>query len=184
VIQALGTIGDPAARPAVRPFLKDREERRRLSAAGAAAALRDTSSVPVLAALLSDSLLTVRSAAYEALRQFGASSIRPVADRLRADGCPRRVAHVRALAKVAAALADSSDALSLDARYVARQTLLAELERRSARAAASRAAAVEGLIALGDEETLAAVRMRMADEPDALVQRTFSEAMKRRETEE
>jgi len=46
---------------------------------------------------------------------------------------------------------------------------------------AARAAAVEGLIGLGDDETLAFVRLNMKDEYDPLVRRTYEHAIREKE---
>ncbi len=173
VIGTLGQIGDRAAIGGVRPFLSDPEERRRLAAVGALAALRDTASIEGLVARLADPLLTVRSAAASALPQFGATTVEPLC-RVLATPCAQRAVRVRALGRAAVALRDSTDARSLQARGLARRMLMAEFDRPLGESpAAARAAAVEALVGLGDEETLAFVRLRMQDEADPLVRRTY-----------
>jgi hypothetical protein len=42
---------------------------------------------------------------------------------------------------------------------------------------AARAAAVEALMTLGEDETVAFVKLRMLDEPDPLVRRTYELAL-------
>jgi len=172
-IGALGQIGDRAGAEAVRPFIADGEERRRIAASDAAAVLLDTLAVPALVARLSDPLLTVRAAAMAALRRFGAAGVAPLCASLGQAG-EHRVAKMRTLGALAVALRDSSDARSLTARAAARRALLAELERPiDETLPAARASAVEALLRLGDAETSRLVRLRMEDEFDPLVRRTF-----------
>jgi len=176
VLEALGKIGDPAAAPAVRPFLEDERERPRIAAARALAALRDTASVAALAARLSDPALTVRSAASRALARLGPPSVEPLCRGLEARADQRSL-RLRTLGHIAASLVDSTDVASLQARARARRCLMDELDHSpGAGPPAARAAAVAGLWALGDEETRAFVRRRMLDEADPLVRRTFEAA--------
>jgi HEAT repeat protein len=175
VIQALGKIGDPAAAPAVRPFLRDKLERRRIVTCVAIAALKDTTSVGTLTELLGDPILTVRAAALQAVRSFGTAAAEPLAQRLA--GSPRnRDVAVQTLGRVAIDLKEKSDPASLRARGLARRTLAAELDRTGVRDALCRASAVTTLLKLGGPETLDLVRARMADEYDPLVLRAFEKA--------
>jgi hypothetical protein len=179
VIATLGLIGDPAARPAVRPFLRDVGERRRLAAVGATAALKDTRSLPVLAECLGDPLLTVRSAAATALIGFGGVAVDPVCAGLTAGGDQRAV-RLRTLGRIAGALRDSTSQGALQARARARRALMDALDLPLGQTLAdARAAAVEGLMGLGDAETVSFVRLRMKDEYDPLVKRTFEVAEER-----
>lgn len=82
IIGALGGIGDLAAAPDVRLFLKDELERRRIAAINGLAALRDTVAVPALVTMLEDPVFTVRSAAHNSLKRFGAAAVDPLCDRL------------------------------------------------------------------------------------------------------
>ncbi len=142
LISALGNIGDPAARPAVRPFLHDAKERRRLASTVALAALKDTLSIPDLVLLLDDPMLTVRSAAYTALGAFGAEAVEPLVARLQDAGAPARpVAHrsllVRTLGQITCAIPDTAGAQALAARAVGRKALMAELDRAAGSMAGS-----------------------------------------------
>jgi HEAT repeat protein len=173
IIRALGRIGDPEVSSVLRPFLRDEQERRRIYAVAALASLKDTAAVETLTRLLADPLLTVRAAAFSALRSLGAPAVVPIVDRLENDP-PQRSALVRTLGRVAVSLRDSVDVPSVQARAVARRTLMAELDRSiDARDAPTRAATVAALVGLGGPETLDFVRLRMQDESDPLVLRTF-----------
>ena len=176
VIGTLGLIGDPAARPAVRPYLRDAAERRRLAAIGAVAALKDTLSLPALAERLGDPMLTVRSAAASALIGFRDLAVDPICASLAAGGDQRAV-RLRTLGRIAVALRDSTGAAALEARSRARRALMSALDAPLAESLPdARAAAVEGLMGLGDDETLAFVRLRMRDEFDPWVKRAFEVA--------
>ncbi len=199
VIQALGNIGDRAARPALRPFLGDAKERRRIAAIVALQALRDTMSVPVLATMLDDPELTVRSAASAALVSFrsaaaaslaggsaspGPRSREELTGAVRTGGAGARPASVpgaapaqralrlRTLGRIGAGYADSTGEASVAARGLARRELMAVLEPPDSDPAV-RSAAVESLGRLGDPETMAFLRLRMRDETDPLVRRTW-----------
>jgi HEAT repeat protein len=173
VIQALGRIGDPAAAASVRPFLADELERRRIAACVALSALKDTTSIPLLVERLDDPILTVRAAASAGLRAFGSEAIGPLAQRLSRPGPERSVA-VETLGAIAVALKDSAATASLDARSLARRTLMAELDRAIASAdAPGRAAAVAALLDLGEPEMREYVRLKLLDESDPLVKRTY-----------
>ena len=178
-VHALGRIGSLDGAPAVRPFVSADEERRRIYALAALASMRDSVSIPEIAGALSDPLLTVRAAALRALRPFGAAAAGPLCAQL-ARKSGHRLAQVRALGELAVALRDSSDAASLAARRCARRALMAELERPlEASAPATRAAAAEALLALGDQETRDEVRRMLVDESDPLVWRTYELALER-----
>lgn len=184
IIQALGRIGETEVagrdvRAALRPLLRDGQERRRIYTAAALRALADTTAIPALVALLDDPQLTVRAAAHSALRGFGAAAVSAIEARLAQDPA-HRATLVRTLGRVAAALRDSSDAVSLTARGLARGTLLGELRRRP-QVAAARAAAVDALVALGGQATLREVELQLADESDPLVRRTYELALAREE---
>ena len=104
---------------------------------------------------------------------MGAPAVVPIVDRLENDP-PQRSALVRTLGRIAVSLRDSVDVPSVRARAVARRTLMAELDRSiDARDAPTRAATVAALVGLGGPETLDFVRLRMQDESDPLVLRTF-----------
>jgi HEAT repeat protein len=173
ILDALGKLGDPAAAPAVRRFLEDDVERRRIYAAAALAELKDAASAGALTERLSDPALTVRAAASRALRRLGPVSVEPICRSLE-EGAERRAIRLRTLGGIAAALADSTGEESLHARARARRCLMDELDRPPGTSPpAARAAAVESLWGLGDDETRAFVRLRMLDEPDPLVRRTY-----------
>lgn len=139
ILQALGKIGDPAAAPAVRPFLQDEEERRRIVAAEALALLRDEAALPALVERLGDPWFTVRSAALLAVGTFGARAVPELIGALEADrdrGSTRRgggdetldrVHTISALGLIVGLLADSTDAVSRKARDQAVATLFTEL---------------------------------------------------------
>lgn len=204
LIRSLGVIGDGRASASIRPFLGDAQERRRICAVDALKSLRDTASIPLMIELLEDPMLTVRSAASAALISFGAEPVSAIAARLedsdagwkqpsgtqqnevRRSGpeCNRMI-RVHTLGRIAASLADSTGAADMEARAVARRTLLGELQRFQAgtarlsdtsmrASAAARAAAVEALLSLGDGDTAHLVRLHMENEPHPLVQRTYS----------
>lgn len=175
VIQALGRIGDPAASPVLRPYLADKQERRRIVTCVALAALKDTISMPALCARLGDPLLTVRAAAHQALRSFGAASVAPLVARL--GGTPgNRDVTVQTLGRVAVDLKEATDPAAKRARAAARRTLAAELDRTGQEDALCRAAAVSALLKLGEPEMLELVRCRMLDEYDPLVLRTYEKS--------
>jgi HEAT repeat protein len=180
-IESLGMIGDRAGAPAVRPFVRDEKERRRIYSLAALASLKDSTSVPALVAALSDPLLTVRSAAKSALQSFGAYAIPPLCASLGQAG-EHRIAKLHTLGALTAALADSTDAESLAARSQARRALMANLDRPiSETLPAERAAALDALLRLGDAETAAFVRLKMLDESDPLVRRAYDRALERKE---
>ena len=182
VIQALGNIGDAAARPAIRPFLRDAKERRRIVSVVALQALKDTVSVPALAAMLDDPALTVRSAASAALGSFRAVAAATLAETALPGTAPsQNVLRLRTLGRIGVSFADSTKGAGVEARGLVRRTLMAVLDRPDPDPAA-RAAAVESLGRLGDPETLAFLRLRMRDETDPLVLRTWERA--RRQAEE
>ncbi len=96
-----------------------------------------------------------------------------------------RMVWIRTLGRIAVSLADSIGTADIEARAIARRALVQELQRYPGAAGdpratvatlsdgASRAAAVEALLALEDEETARIVRLHMEDEPDPLVRRTY-----------
>ncbi|MBD3236211.1 MAG: hypothetical protein GF330_05885, partial [Candidatus Eisenbacteria bacterium] len=134
IIHALGRIGETEVegldvRAALRPMLRDAQERRRIYTAAALRALRDTVAIPALVDLLEDRQLTVRAAAHAALRRFQAAAIPDLVAGLEA-ASSHRATIVRTLGRAAEALRDSTDAVSLTARGAARRALLAELQRR------------------------------------------------------
>ncbi|MFH1144186.1 MAG: HEAT repeat domain-containing protein [Candidatus Eisenbacteria bacterium] len=181
VIQSLGMIGDRAAAPDIRPFLEDREERRRIASVVALAALRDTFALPAMVACLNDSCLTVRAAAAAAIAGFPAPAAGLLIDGLSGGaggtGPARRSAWVETLARVASALADSAGA----GAAAARRALVDEFTGPAgARTAWVRAAAVRALIASGDLETIALVGRRIEGEGDPLVLRTYRLALEAR----
>jgi HEAT repeat protein len=189
LLQALGSIGDGAAAPAIRPFLDDPGERRRIQAAVALAALNDSLAIPSLVDLLDDDILTVRSAASRALVAFGAAAVAPLASRVVArqpsilppravPGVAHCALHLRTMGQIAAAIPDSADAASRQARGVARRALMQALDAFSGPFPAERAAAAEGLLRLADSETQAFVRLRMLDETDALVRGVFQRGLR------
>lgn len=179
VINALGTIGDPLAALAIRPFLRDGVERRRLQAVVALAALRDSTAVSAITDLLADRALTVRSAASRALNSFGAAAIPPLVASLsgRSAGVAIRL---RTLGAIASAIPDSAGPGALRARGTARRVLMEMLEDSAA--AAERAAAIEALLRFPDQETAAFVRLHMLDEDDPLVRGTFRRGFRASET--
>lgn len=192
IISALGKIAEPEAAQSLRPFLKDGDERRRIYTVTALASLRDTASVGSFVDLLEDPLLTVRSAASRALCGFGATAVEPICRKMQPGGDRRGseqpgrgqwAIRIHTLGRIAVALRDSTDGCSLRARARARRVLMAELDGPSDGSheeslAAARAAAVCALVELGDPETLAFVRLRMEDEFNPLVRRTYENALK------
>jgi HEAT repeat protein len=172
VIQALGNIGETAARPAIRPFLKDAKERRRIVSVVALQALQDTASVPALAAMLDDPALTVRSAASAALVSFRAVAVPSLIE----TALSQNVLRLRTLGRIGVSYADSTGGAVVEARGRVRRELMATLDRPDGDPAA-RSAAVESLGKLGDPETLAFLRLRMRDETDPLVRRTWDRAV-------
>jgi len=189
LIGALGRIGDVAAAPSVRLFLTDESERRRIATVSALAALKDTAAVPSLAKLLEDPVFTVRSAAFTALKRFGAAAVEPLCEQLAwndqhsgpTSQLPRSI-QIEALGRLAVALRDSTDRVSLLARNRARSRLMKELDQLLDLGdfPGARAAAVEALVELGDEETLRFVRLRMVDEFDPLVLRSYERVLEAR----
>jgi HEAT repeat protein len=183
VIEALGKIGDAKAAPALRPFLRDAQERRRIQTAVALAALRDTTATDRIAEQLDDPLLTVRAAASAALVGLGPPSAGAVLARL-----DRRAAHrplgLRTLGRLAASLKDREDPASARARQQIAAALLAEITDLSRPAAGdpqSRAAAVEAILAFDLAEMTGVLRARMAAENDPLVRRTYEWGTRRSE---
>ncbi len=175
-IQALGTLGDPAAASSIRPFLADSLERRRIVACVALAALKDTTSVGRIAALLDDPLLTVRSAALAAVVSFGAAAVDPLVARSAVQPTHRAIL-TQTLGRIAAALRDQTDAPSRKAFVASRTALLAELDRSTGEAdAPARAAAVSFLMGLGEPALLDRVARKMSDEKDPLVRRAYERA--------
>lgn len=175
-IQALGKIGERSCAPRLRPYLTDRVERRRIITVGALAALKDTAAVALLVERLAgDPFLTVRSAASNALRGFGGAAVAPLCDRL-ARGGDHRHALTQTLGRIAVALKDAVEPAAVQARGSARRTLMAELDASPSilAGAGSRAAAVEALLKLGEEEMRAFVDARMLDETDPLVKRAYA----------
>jgi len=178
MLYALGRIGDLEASRTLRSFLAHDSERIRINAVRALAALKDSAAAGLLSDRLSDSILTVRAAASDGLQRLGTASITPLCESLDA-GATQRAIRIRTLGKLAFALRDSSDAASLVARSRARRVLMAALDASSeAEPPAARAAAVEALMKLGEEETIAFVTLRMLDEHDPLVRRMYELAMK------
>jgi hypothetical protein len=172
VIQALGNIGDTAARPAIRPFLKDAKERRRIVSVVALQALKDTASVAAMAAMLDDPALTVRSAASAALVSFRAAAVTTLVNATPSQNALR----LRTLGRIGVSYADSTEGAGVEARGFARRALMAALDPPDPDPAV-RSATVESLGKLGDPETLALLRLRMRDETDPLVLRTWERAL-------
>ena len=188
LIGALGRIGKIETAPDIRLFFKDENERRRIAAVSALSALRDTAAVPGLVDLLEDPVFTVRAAAHNALKRFGAAAVDPLCDRLSWNdehgvgqggrAVPRGI-QIRTLGDLAVALRDSTDRISLASRARARKVLMEELDKAFAHYdhPGARAAATEALVKLGDPETLSYVRLRMTDEFDPLVKRSYARAV-------
>jgi HEAT repeat protein len=172
VIQALGNIGDTAARSAIRPFLKDAKERRRIVSVVALQALEDTASVATLAVMLDDQALTVRSAASAALASFRSSAVATLVNTPPSQNALR----LRTLGRIGVSYADSTQGAGVEARGIVRRALMAALDPPDPDPA-MRSAAVESLGKLGDPETLAFLRMRMRDETDPLVRRTWERTL-------
>jgi hypothetical protein len=173
ILDALGKIGDIASGDAIRPFLENEGERRRIYAAVALAALDDTTSTEALVSRLRDPVFTVRAAASRALVRLGAASVGPLGASLESRP-EQRAVQLRTLGGIGIALKDSTDERSVLARALVRRTLMAELDRPPGESApATRAAAVEALMRMGGEETRDFVGLRMLDEPDPLVRRTY-----------
>ncbi|MDM7915039.1 MAG: hypothetical protein QUU85_07195, partial [Candidatus Eisenbacteria bacterium] len=82
---------------------------------------------------------------------------------------------LRTLAEIAAELPKPGTAEAMRARARVREILMNGLERPAGEMerSADRAAAVRGLLRLGDEPTVAFVDLRMQDESDPLVRRTY-----------
>jgi HEAT repeat protein len=176
IIQALGTIGDPAAAPSIRPFLGDPVERRRIAACVALGALKDTTSVGAMTALLDDSQLTVRSAASAAIVPFGTVAVDPLVAHLGAAPAHPAVA-TRTLGTIAAGLRAKDDAGSRKGLAGCRTALLTELDRSIAPAdPAARAAAVTALMGLNDPAVRDRVAGKMQGEADPLVRRAYERA--------
>ena len=218
LIQALGKLDEPAAATAIRLFLTDPMERRRIVTVEALQALKDDESIPGFVALLSDPYFTVRSAAMSGLVSFRERSVaeivevlersregEPVAGAAGAAPSLDRVHTVLTLGLIAGALADSTDHASVDARERAVKTLFAELKAARARLesegaadsedaggpgtsaksertvggdvgddpAAVAAAAVRGLLSVGDEEIVAEVGAQVVEIDAPLVTRTW-----------
>jgi HEAT repeat protein len=174
IIHALGRIEDRAAAPAIRPFLLDEDERRRIYSLAALASLSDTTALPGIAARLDDSLLTVRAAASAALTTLGRPAVAPLVGLLAAAPEHPAIA-VHTLGRIAVALRDSTARRDLLARGEARRILMDVLSRPAGESLpAARAAAVRALVELGDDATLSFVRLRMEDEYDPLVLRTYA----------
>jgi len=198
LIGALGAIKSPASAPAVRPFLRDPLERRRIVALGALRDLKDSTAVPQIVTLLGDPVFTVRGAAREVLRGFGAAAVGPLCAELARvaldPGSPGAGTSSAALAaqprialhtlgNVAGALRDSTSAPAVTARGLARRTLMEALDTPALTGAPqARAAAIEALAGLGGEPTLGFLRLRMQDEGDPLVRRTYERALAAEET--
>jgi HEAT repeats len=188
IIGALGGIGDLDAAPDIRLFLKADSERRRIAAINGLRALKDTTAVPALVTMLEDPVFTVRSAASNGLKPFRAAAIDPLCDRLlwndehgaadKGDALPRGI-QIRTLGDLTVGLRDSTDRASLAARARARKTLMGELDKvfDYYDHPGARAAAVDALIRLEDEETRRFVALRMVDEFDPLVKRMYEKAM-------
>lgn len=174
-IQALGKIGERSCAARLRPYLGDPLERRRIVTVAALAALKDTAAVPLLVERLAgDPILTVRSAASNALRGFGGAAVPGLRDRLAGDP-DHRAALVQTLGRIAVALKDATDPPAVGPRGTARKVLMNEFDRPGdGRGAPARAAAVETLLKLGGEEMRSFVDARMLDETDPLVKRTYA----------
>ncbi len=181
VLHALGQIGDRESAQKVRPFLVDEDERRRINAVGALASMKDSASAPELVERLSDAILTVRAAASGALKGLGTPSVEPLRASLES-GADQRAIRLRTLGEIAHALRDSVGERSLVARSRARRALMAELDAApESTTPAARAAAVEALMTLGEPATIEYVELRMLDEVDPLVRRTYEIARRAHE---
>ncbi len=190
LIRALGQIGEVEAAPSVRSFLKDDNQRRRLASVSALAAMKDTAAVPSLVMMLEDPVFTVRSAAFTALKWFGASAVGALCELVawsdqndNKDSGGTRAIQIQTLGRLAVSLRDSTDRVSLLARSRARTMLMSELDNlpNGGDFPGARSAAVEALVELGDEETLRFVRLRMIDEFDPLVRRSYEWALQANE---
>lgn len=178
ILEALGKIGDLEAAPALRPFLDDRDERRRIQATAGLKALRDTTSVSDLVDLLHDSEMSVRSAALSAVVAFGGVSVPPLLKRLPGSEPAERLPITQGLAKVLPALADSS---ARELRTQVRDALFLVLEDSGeATDAACRAVAVAALWQLDDESARTRVEELITNETDPLVLRPYRRALERK----
>jgi HEAT repeat protein len=187
ILGALGDIGEPTSRAAVRPFLDDREERRRIGALAALRSLSDTTAVPSMIPLFDDPLFTVRSAAMATTGSLHAASSDLLIARLAEvpKGSPAQVAIVLTLGNILQALRETEDPVELEARARVRATLMRFLETGMGRSgsgieaagrgsAAARAAAVQALWRMGEPETQDWIRLRLLDEHDPLVARLLA----------
>ncbi len=108
IMGALGDIGDTRATPAVVKFLSNPKERRRLGALTALKALKDTTSIPQVIAMLGDKIFTVRSSAWDAAIVFGPNAIGALNAYVGSEGNFGRELAVNALGKIALSMKDSS----------------------------------------------------------------------------
>jgi HEAT repeat protein len=147
--------------------------------------------------MLADGELTVRAAAARALQGFCGAAVEALCESLaggdgkrvtgsgsakRAEVERHRALYIQTLGNIGTALRDSTDQQSLRARGRVRMVLMDELDRAlGSEQHAERAAAVRALITLGEPETLEFVRLRMLDEFDPLVRRTYEKALEEAE---
>jgi HEAT repeat protein len=163
IITALGEVGDPAAAPAIRPYLDDPDERTRIRAVAALAALDDEAALPDLVARFADPALTVRNAAAVGLERFGAEAVEPLAASLERDAAGGHPGlRLRTLGRLALALKRAADPAAGEALARARATLLAAFEATlPSLSPPALAAAADALLALEEPALAARVAQRL-----------------------
>jgi len=174
---ALGEVGESTLAPAIRPFLADPEERPRIRAVAALAALRDESALPAIAERLDDPALTVRNAAALALERFGAPAVAPLAARLAGEAATAHPAlALRTLGRLALGLETGEEPAARSAGEAARKALRAALAAPASGVPAL-AAAAEGLLGLEEPALAREVAARLSEERDPLLARCRERAL-------
>lgn len=173
-ISALGEIGETRIVPEIVPYLRDRDETTRITAASALSQLKDPQAIPSLIDALGDDYFTVRSAAEKAIVETGDTTVVHLLEALRKEKHETAVPHIiRALGSVAGEL-DTLEAR--EQRILIRRALIPFLDREDP---TLRGFAVEAIGKIGGEVTKSLLERKMEDELDEFVLGRYRQALQK-----
>jgi len=175
LLGALGQIGDKRATPIIEQFTKSEKERNRLAALGAARALKDTLSIPVLIKCLDDPLFTVRSSAVETMPVFNLNAVQPIKDYVSSVEAEYPELGIRILGRIAHNLRDSADVVSKQTCYDIKRFIEMEISSKDRNI---RAEAVDALYRISGAQMRQWLDARMEGEFDLVVKAAYERVKK------
>ena len=175
VISAFGDIGDKKVVPFIIPYLFDKLEPTRITAAVALGKLKDSTAIPELIKSLDDKFFTVRSAAENALVQLSDSSLGNLLEQINHKGAwtqRKEISILRILGTTGAKL-DTIEKQKERAQII--KILIPYLD---AKEASLRVNAVDALGKLNDQSIRPLLQAKMAQESDEFVLTKYKQVLK------